>query len=177
MCYSRTLALDNAAKSCWPAFQSANDLTLEKGNQLTLDKGNKLTFETGPQSLPALFQLPGPDARPSHRGNSSPSSGLLGVLSARMGLQLCNWKAISPVCQKKGNWLYCCLLLEPELSLFPVIKPHMSLCRCKFDSFQSFWTANQFCGAGMSEVISQGMARAPTSKSVRAVSWQPLAAC
>lgn len=47
--------------------------------------------------------------------------------------------------KNEDDWLYCCLLVEPELSLFPVIRPHMSLCRCRFDTFQAFWAAKICC--------------------------------
>ena len=142
-------------------LEKGSQLTLEKGNQLTLDKGNKLTLETGPQSLPAPANLWERD-----RANSSSSQDLMpGPRTvATLGPPEGYWESFHQqwlqrvggckfaigrqslqFVRNEDNWLYCCLLLEPEASLFPVIKPHMSLCRCKFDTFQSFWTAKIWC--------------------------------
>ena len=137
-------------------LEKGSQLTLEKGSQLTLDKGNKLTLQTGPQSLPAPA-----DPWERDRANSSSSQDLMpGPRTvATLGPPEGYWGSFHQEwLQRVGGckfaigrqslqfiWLYCCLLLEPAPSLFLVIKPHMSLCRCKFDTFQSFWTAKIWC--------------------------------
>ena len=78
-------------------------------------------------------KLPGPDARPTSCGNSRSSRWLLGVVSPGMaaksrGLQICHWKAISPVCQKWRQLAVC--VLAPGAWAMPVPcdqAPHVSL--------------------------------------------------
>ena len=128
-----------------------NRLTLEKGNQLTLGKGSQLTLERGHQSLQAN---PWERDRASSFSSLVPGPRTVATLEPPEGY----WESFHQewlervggcyfavgrqslqFVKNEDNWL------EPELSLFPVIRPHMSLCRCRFDTFQAFWAAKICC--------------------------------
>ena len=187
LCYSRIRFWIMQPKAAGQSFnlEKGNRLTLEKGNQLTLGKGNQLTLERGHQSL---------QANPWERDRASSFSSLLPGprtvatleppegywesfhqewLERVGGCYFAVGRQSLQFVKNEDNWVYCCLLVGPELSLFPVIRPHMSLCRCRFDTFQAFWAAKICCR----EVISHSMAKASISNFAMGVSWQPLAAC
>ena len=122
------------------AAQSFKDLTLEKGNRLTLETRSHSLPIANSQALPAppAVATLGP---PEGYWESFHQEWLQRVGGCKFAIGRQSLQFV----RNEDNWLYVSLLLQPEPSLFPVVKPHMSLCRCKFDTFQPFWIAKIWC--------------------------------